>query len=58
MHVDGYLVGMADRPPFRFFRRWAVEPWPEPYWNGYVYYTLPHEDGECHEHAPVAKLEP
>jgi hypothetical protein len=23
-----------------------------PYWNGYVYYTAPHEDGECDEHKP------
>lgn len=23
-----------------------------PYWNGYVYYTAPHQDGECEHNKP------
>lgn len=59
MHVDGYRAGIFDTPPFVFLRRYEEPDIPlhvkrtgESYWNGYVWYTAPHEDGECAEHDP------
>lgn len=61
MHVDAYVLGAFDPPgPGRFHRRYEKGDLPywyfdtdESHWNGYVWYTIPHEDDECKTYIPV-----
>lgn len=54
-HVDGYRMdALSPGPPYPLIRRWT-EPEQLPVrvaWNGYVWYTLPHLEGECEDHDP------
>lgn len=60
IHIDIYRASAVDQGPFPLVGRQsdptefspAVVRENTPYWNGYFYYTLPHEDGECATHDP------
>ena len=60
-HVDVYKVSAIPDVPIEFMRReddprsWYAhtQQTGEPYWNGYVWGTAPHQDGECEAHRPT-----